>query len=406
MTTLFEEVGDALRDDPLYVDSDARDELAAAESPFGSEAEDTVRSALQGTSEDIYIAVLPMDVKEESTINDIMQEAGMAGTYLVLFPDTEYSTGSDVLPLGEVRRAASDAHDAASSVDTFLLGFVNGVESLSEPAGQDDTGGGGALPLAILAAVGAGGFLVYRRNKRHRELADLDQVRIALEEDITAYGEELIDLDVDVRAAAEPIESQQEYARALDLYENAKTAAEHAEKPGHLRPVTSSLEEGRWLLTRVRARRNGEAPPDRRPPCFFDPRHGPSVEDIAWAPPSGVARQVPACAADATRIRDGHDPDARMVEVNGERRPYWEAGPAYNAWAGGYYGAVLPAMFIGTMLGSNAAYAAHGSAGEGGWGGDGGYDGGGGFDGGYDGGGGFDGGFDGGGFGGGFDGGF
>jgi hypothetical protein len=82
-----------------------------------------------------------------------------------------------------------------------------------------------------------------------------------------------------------------------------------------------------------------------------------------------------------------------MVTVNGEVRPYWEAGPAYSAWAAGYYGGFLPAMLWGTMLGSTLAHGpAHAGYGgyEGGGGFDSGYEGGGGFDSGYEGGGGFD----------------
>ncbi|TMR25236.1 hypothetical protein ETD96_42720, partial [Actinomadura geliboluensis] len=33
-----------------------------------------------------------------------------------------------------------------------------------------------------------------------------------------------------------------------------------------------------------------------RPLCFFDPRHGPSVNRVAWAPPGGAPRDVDVCA--------------------------------------------------------------------------------------------------------------
>lgn len=59
----------------------------------------------------------------------------------------------------------------------------------------------------------------------------------------------------------------------------------------------------------------GEPLPDRREPCFFDPRHGPSVRDVSWAPPSGVARTVAVCAADARRLEGGQPPAVRQVRV-------------------------------------------------------------------------------------------
>ena len=42
--------------------------------------------------------------------------------------------------------------------------------------------------------------------------------------------------------------------------------------------------------------------PAKRPPCFFNPAHGPSSQNVEWAPPGGVARDVPACPADAERV--------------------------------------------------------------------------------------------------------
>ena len=53
--------------------------------------------------------------------------------------------------------------------------------------------------------------------------------------------------------------------------------------------------------------------PSRRPPCFFDQRHGLSVTDAQWAPQDGAIRDVPVCAACDARIKDGLDPEARLV---------------------------------------------------------------------------------------------
>jgi hypothetical protein len=320
------------------------------------------------------------------------------------------------VPTADARRVADEAvNNSDGDFEEFGNLLVEGLEEVDAggSAGTDGSsegdsdGGNGWVPLGIIAAVGGGGFLLYRRNKRNKERAELEPVRAALDEDVTAYGEELAELDLDLRTpGAAPAEAQQEYARALDLYETAKTAATKVERATDLQPVTSTLDEGRWLLACVRARLAGEEPPERRLPCFFDPRHGPSVEDVQWAPPGGAPRDVPACAADATRIKDGLDPDVRLVSVGGgERRPYWDAGPAWGGWAGGYYGGFLPGILWGTLLGSSmGGWGAGGyyAGGDTGGGDGGGFDGGGG---GFDGGGWGGGGFDGGGFGGGFDGG-
>ena len=71
-----------------------------------------------------------------------------------------------------------------------------------------------------------------------------------------------------------------DYQRALDAYEAAKTAADRMDQPDDVRHVTQILEDGRYAITCVRARVAGEPLPTRRPPCFFDPRHGLSVTDV------------------------------------------------------------------------------------------------------------------------------
>ena len=105
-------------------------------------------------------------------------------------------------------------------------------------------------------------------------------------------------------------------------------------------------------MAAAKAELAGGEPPERRPPCFFDPRHGPSVDEVEWAPPGGEPRPVPVCAADLQRTHDGLVPDARQVPAGGQMVPYWAAGPAYMPWAGGFFGGgLLPGLFIGSMLG-------------------------------------------------------
>ncbi|MGH8774155.1 MAG: hypothetical protein ACRDWI_02950 [Jiangellaceae bacterium] len=408
MSTVYEDAGSALRDAPLHVAAEAEAELEANGIVFDGGARSAAADRLADATTPLFVAVLPTAAREEGDARTLAESTGRDGTYLVLLADGTPAATSNQLPDGAARDIALDV--ASDDFGTTITDFADRVEDFDSGGGpgadaegeSDDSGSSGLIPLGILAAAGGGGFLLYRRNKRNRERAELEPVRTAIDEDVTAYGEELADLDLDVRTpGAVPVEARQEYARALDLYENAKTAASRVERAENLQPVTSALDEGRWLLACVRARLAGDEPPQRRLPCFFDPRHGPSVEDVQWAPRGGALRDVPACAADATRIKDGLDPDVRLVQVgDGERRPYWEAGPAYAGWAGGYYGGFLPGMLWGTMLGSSFGWggggwgdsgAADAGAG-GGWGDGGGWGGGGGFDGGGFDGGGFDGG--------------
>jgi hypothetical protein len=139
--------------------------------------------------------------------------------------------------------------------------------------------------------------------------------------------------------------------------------------------VTGAVDEGRHAMASARARLEGREPPERRPPCFFDPRHGPSAREIEWEPPYGEPRPVPACAACAGRLESGLEPEAREVPVGGRRTAWWNAGPAYSGWAGGFYGGatgmLLPALLMGSMLGSGMGYGAGHGYGDGGSGGDG-----------------------------------
>ena len=211
------------------------------------------------------------------------------------------------------------------------------------------------LIVLLLAALGAVAVGASRRTKE-RELArredELAPVRKLAFEDITAFGEDLQQLDLEMSGHELDAGATADYQRALDAYESAKTAGDSITGPDDIRHVTSIVEDGRYAIASVRARVAGEPLPTRRPPCFFDPRHGPSVADVPYVPPDGVERDVPACALDAERVRAGAEPDVRKVMVGPQRVPYWQGGRAYEPYAMGYFGAFGPMtwMFMGGMM--------------------------------------------------------
>jgi uncharacterized membrane protein YgcG len=250
--------------------------------------------------------------------------------------------------------------------------------------------------LVLLLAAGAV-WLIARSSKRRREAAEqaeaMAAVRRVAQEDVTRLGEDLQSLDAEVAGRQLDEATRQDYRRALDAYDAAKSALEAARRPDDIRGVTGALEDGRYAIATVQARLSGAPLPVRRPPCFFNPQHGPSTTDVEWAPPGGVPRQVPACAADAERIQAGAEPDTRKVLVGSQRRDYWEAGPAYGPWAQGYFSpyagsGLLPGVLLGAVLtggfgggwdgdgsysdGYQAGLDAGDSSGDGGDGGDGG----------------------------------
>jgi hypothetical protein len=219
------------------------------------------------------------------------------------------------------------------------------------------------LVLLIVTALIVGGVALYRRHaiqQRHAEEqaaleTQLSTSKRAADEDVTKFGEELLRLDSDVAGHALDEAMHQDYQRALDAYDNAKMSLDAVTQPEEIRHVTEILEDGRYAVACVKARIAGEPLPAKRPPCFFNPAHGPSSQDVSWAPPGGVPRSVPACPADAERVLAGADPYIRTVQVGAQRVPYWEGGQAYAPWAQGYYSRwtgsdMLSGMLIGGLL--------------------------------------------------------
>lgn len=280
----------------------------------------------------------------------------------------------------------------------LILGLILAIVLLmrSQSAGRQQVSGG-------RRGVGPGGR---RLSPQQQEQAERrwTAVRRVAEEDVTQLGQQIAQMPVP--ESLDP-EAAHDFDSALAAYERAKEALAAAEGPDDLQWVSRSLDDGRFALACLEARKAGRELPSRRPPCFFDQRHGLSVADAQWAPAGGALRDVPVCAACQARIADGIDPEARMVPTAEGDRPYYDAGPEYGPWARGWYAAsgayLLSNVLMGTML-MNAMFLPTGYdyfGADGGEGGDVGADGGDGGDAGGDAGGDFGGDFGGGDLGGG-----
>lgn len=209
----------------------------------------------------------------------------------------------------------------------------------------------GVLITLVSARRGA----LTRRQAQAALESQLATSRAAAEEDVTRFGEELQRLDSDV--AGHPLDEamHQDYARALDAYDHAKQSLAAVREADEVRHVTEILEDGRCAIACVKARVANQPLPQKRPPCFFNPAHGPSSQNVDWAPPGGVVRSVPACPADAERVLVGADPYIRTVQVGAQRVPYWQGGQAYAPWAQGYYApwrgsSLIADIAIGSMI--------------------------------------------------------
>jgi hypothetical protein len=180
-------------------------------------------------------------------------------------------------------------------------------------------------------------------------------VRRTAEEDILRLADEIRSLDLDIEMPGVSAEARADYMHAVDQYDRAKAALDRARSPQDIGAVSSAVDEGRFAIASTRARLAGKQPPERRPPCFFDPRHGPSVRDVMWTPPGGTPRPVPVCAADGVSLEEGNQPHARRVRVGHREVPYWNAPAYYGSWAGGYFspfGMFLPELLLGSAFGA------------------------------------------------------
>ncbi|MFC4586601.1 hypothetical protein [Sphaerisporangium corydalis] len=356
--------------DPVY---------AAPGASLSSSQLSDIRDSVKGASSKIYVAALADGTVTDGTsagqlINTLGQSLAKEGrpraTVAVLDGTTLFAGSSAIRKAGVAgtlaNLATSNNKDVVTGMNDFVQRVDKAVKGDSKGAlasGSAASGGGGGVLIGILVLALAGGLGIFfysrkkRRDREAREAKELAAVKQTVEEDVTKFGEEITALDIDVRVSDNQTQTQSDWQQALDSYERAKNELAAVKRADDLRGVTTALEEGRYALACVKARVNNEAVPERRAPCFFNPQHGPSVRDVLWAPPNGAPRDVPACAADAQRVDQGFDPHMREVMVDGQRRPYWDAGPAYAPYASGYYGGfggdLMTGMLIGTMLGGS-----------------------------------------------------
>jgi hypothetical protein len=360
-----DQVAEELRQSPVYRDPNAEAKIDA----------DQVRDRVIDAGTPIYIAILPTSAREGyggSTTElgkAIADKLRRDGTYMVI-SGNQWAAGSygNDLPRGEASRLASQAvDDHKDDPQAAVLQWVDGVAAASrgEPAAQSGGNGGGAggvlagVAVAAVLVVG-GGALIFgaRRRRREREAErrrELEEVKQVAQEDLVALGDDIRALDLDTSMPDADPEAVRHYTEAVNQYQKAATALDQARRTEDLAPMSAALEAGRYEMSATKAILEGRPVPERRAPCFFDPRHGPSVEDVQWTPPGGAPRMVPACAADAQRVHEGLEPESRqvMAGAGGQMTPYWNAPGYYGPWAGGYFGGFpMGGLFTGLLLGS------------------------------------------------------
>jgi MYXO-CTERM domain-containing protein len=352
--TYIDAAAAGLESDPVYVDPAAEARLSDSDA---ARLRDRIAHANAGP---IYIAVVPAAARNEAGgdatdwLRMLADKVGRRGTYAVVVGN-QFRAGSTILGRGEAARIATEAfreHRDEGAAAT-LLAFVDGVAAARNGSGESNSDDGATLwPILAVAGAGGLGFVLLRRRRRaRRDREALATGKAVAQEDMLALADDIRDLDLDVEMPTVDPDAKERYGRAVEAYERADRAYDTARRPQDLAAVSSALEEGRYEMAGAKAVMEGREPPERRPPCFFDPRHGPSVRDVLWTPPGGEPREVPACAADALRIEQGEDPEQREVLVGGRTVPYYGV-PGLAPYAGGFYGLWGGGLFPGFLLGS------------------------------------------------------
>jgi hypothetical protein len=359
----------SLRTDPVYIHP-------GTEMLTEAEAESLRRLIGREGNGTIMIAILPAAARAEAddSSTQVALRLGrlvrIAGVYAVVVGN-EFRAVSTDLGSGRAGHIATQAFEAHrdEGAAAVLADFVRRVGE-ARGAGRsapitNDEGSRFWLVGLVIGAVALLGFVFVRRRRRAAELAD---VKAAARDDLIALADDVTGLDEDIERNPQ---AKQAYTRAIEDYQRADDAFDRARDPRDVAKVTSALAEARYEMETAKAHLAGREPPEPRPPCFFDARHGSSVRDVWWDSPYRGPVLVPACERDAQHVEAGEEPESRQVTVRGRRQPFWQAPGYFGPWAGGYYGSgLLPGLLAGSLLGSTFAGPAdaHAAQPDGGWG--------------------------------------
>ncbi len=347
-----------LRRNPVYVDPAAKGALSAPNAR-------KLRDRVQRAKTPVYIAVLPSAALREAGNNpDRLAQAieaamGRGGTVAVSAGGRTGAASNTLDPgvaAGAARRASQSHREDVSGV---MLDFVDRVDRAAADAPFWRTALDQPLVRPIVYVIG--GLIVLTlldvvvvnvlRRRRKGRTSGFGDVRVLAREDIVALGDDLRSLDVGLEAENDNPLALRDYTRAYESFQQAVEAFERAEGPNDFAAVSTALEAGRYYMTVARARFEGLEIPQRRPPCFFDTRHGPSVDDVGWIPRSGPPRPVPACAACMWSIANSTEPSAREVVSGGRKMPFYDAPPHFESWFAGYFGGAAASLVDGFPLG-------------------------------------------------------
>jgi hypothetical protein len=291
-----------------------------------------------------------LDVDREA-ISAAVARAGNAGVRLfVVLLEDDPSGGATTFADAVLDRIGSgtvlvlsDAAEGAASTDFGRDALERALDAGFEAGGGDagyveafaasltGGGGGGGFGWVILLAV-VGGFVLLvvwamRRGRKSsaaaRERA-IAEARAEIRSQIDAMANQILEITDRVKLSPSD-EDNTHLEAATATFAEASDRFEQAADLAALEALSDRLDEARWQLDAAEAIADGRPPPDRPAPegrhaCFFDPTHPGPFEDAEITTASGK-RIVKVCGPDAARLREGGDPEPRMIEVGGRGVP-------------------------------------------------------------------------------------
>lgn len=342
MNTVASHLGDA----GVWVDPAVKELTASETAQLNSLAKNAaapmriavIPASAINTAGNNYIVTLAWDGEEIA--DQLYDRVGVEGVYAVLVDASSESDGrgfhavqrADRGPTYFVGDAVDQAVDCcAPDYDSMLERFIQRAQVVNKPFYVDAApwAGGVAGVIGLWCAVTGLGA---RRERRQDEKKHLELSRPLLNEEVIALSQQV---------SALPTTSDPEQSKlskdVLDTVEKARHRLDEAKGDKDVEAVTTLLGSARYGMVCLQAVRDGKPVPKPTAPCFFDPRHGPSVAEVQWKPDHGTARNVDVCAACKQRDEAGAEPEIRMVTRIQTPRPYWDYAEELGAYVDGYW---------------------------------------------------------------------
>ncbi|SEF16579.1 hypothetical protein [Jiangella alba] len=341
----LDEVAVELAEPGVWVDPDAAGALGSAEA---ADLDEAAASAPTG----MRIAVVPawrldpegqdrlvgreLLYEGEELASQLYDRVGVDGVYLVMsVADSSYDgrglwgvQHSEEGPTYYVEDAIDQAVECcAPDYGPMIDRFIDRASDVDHPFYVDVAPWAGGA--AGIAGVWWGGTtLSARRRRQAEEQRHLDVVRPLLTEEVIELSDRVSDLPT-----TSDIEQAKLTKEILDTVEKARHRLDQAATDDDVQAVTSLLGGARYRIACLTALQQGRPVPEPTPPCFFDPRHGPSTQERQWTPEHGVSRDVPLCDQCTVRFDAGEAPQTRQAG----RGSYWEGGEDLVAYIEGYW---------------------------------------------------------------------